>query len=153
MKKRIITIFLVVIMTAALLAPAANADYVTSENTVTVTDLGNGITVESTIFIEESISPASLMSTKKATKQDVYKNNGTEIATVSITASFGYDGSSSWVNSASVSKRVASGWTYSNENITTSGGTATVTALLKKIGVVTVNIDTYISCSPDGDIS
>lgn len=152
MKKRIITIFLVVLMTAALLAPAANADYIL-KNAVTVTDLGNGITVESTIFIEEEASPLSLMSTKKATKQDVYKNNGTEIATVSITASFGYDGSTSWVNSASVSKSVASGWKYSNEDITTSGGTATVTALLKKTGVVTVNVYTYISCSPDGDIS
>lgn len=152
MKKRIITMALIVLMTATFFAPAANADCAPAKNAVTVTDLGNGITVESTTFIEEAFSPLSLMATKKATKQDVYKCNGSQIAIISITANFGYDGSSSWVNSASVSKDISSGWTYSNEDITTSGGTATVTATLKKFPY-NVAVDTYISCSPDGEIS
>lgn len=153
MKKRIITLFIAVLLVAMVPALAVQAVYIPDKVTTTVTDLGNGITVESTIFVEEEFTPFSLMSTIKATKQDVYKCSGSQIATVSITASFGYDGSSSWVNSASVTKSVSSGWTYSNESITTSGGTATVTALLKKTGIMTINVDTYISCSPDGEIS
>lgn len=152
MKKRTITTFFAVIMVVALFSPISQANYVPEENDVTVTDLGNGFTVEGKIILEKDISSLSLMSTKLATKKDVYKINGTEIATVSITASFGYDGSTSWVNRASVSKSVSSGWTYSDENITTSGGTATVTATLKKFPY-NVNVYTYISCSADGDIS
>lgn len=152
MKKHTITMFLAVIMVVALFSPVSQADYVPEEKDITVTDLGNGFTVENIIIIEEESSLLSLMSTKTATKQSVYKLNGTEIATVSITASFGYDGSASWVNSASVSKSVSSGWTYSDESISTSGGTATVAATLKKFPY-NVNVYTYISCSPDGDIS
>lgn len=137
-------------MAAALLCSAVQADY--TLETVKGTDLGNGVTVESTITVYESVSPLSVMSTKSATKTDVYKYNGTQIASVSITASFGYDGSSSWVNSASVSKSISCGWTYSNEDITTSGGTATVTATLKKFPS-DVSVYTYISCSPSGVIS
>lgn len=151
MKRRFITIFLGALMAAALFVLTAQADYTADKAVTTVEDLGNGITVESTIIIEDA-SPLSLMATKKATKQDVYKFNGSQIATVSITASFGYDGSSSWVNSASVSKSVSSGWTYSNESITTSGGTAAVTATLTK-NPYNVAVYTYISCSPDGEIS
>lgn len=152
MKKRTIVIFLTFLMIVTMSTITSRADYVPEENDVTITYWGNGFTVESTIVIEHEILPLSAMSTKTATKKDVYKYNGTEIATVSITASFGYDGSASWVNSTSVSKNISSGWTYSNENITTSGGTATVTATLKKFPY-NVSVYTYISCSPNGVIS
>lgn len=144
---------LMALMIVSVLATAAQAEYMPEEAVTTVTALGNGITVESTVTIHGSVSAFSTMETKKATKTDTYKRNGTQIATVSITASFGYDGSSSWVNSASVSKSVSSGWIYSNESITTSGDTAAVTAILSKIGVASIDVYTYISCSPDGEIS
>ena len=153
MKKRIISKCLMALIIVSMLASAALAEYMPEETVTIVKALENGITVESIITVHESFSAFSTMATKKATKTDTYKRNGTQIATVSITASFGYDGSSSWVNSASVSKSVSSGWTYSNEKITTSGGTATVTAILSKIGVASMDIYTYISCSPDGEIS
>ncbi len=158
MKKRVITMCLMALMIVTMLAPAVQANYMPEEVIISIADLGNGITVESTITVHESISTFNMMATKRATKKDVYKVGGQEVATISLTASFGYDGSSSWVNSASVTKSIASGWTYSNEDITTSGGTAsggtaTVTATLKKTGVTTTNVYTYISCSPDGEIS
>lgn len=153
MKKRIITMCLMALIIVTVLAPAAQAEYMPEEVITTVTDLGDGVTVESIITVHESISAFSTMATKKATKVDTYKRNGTQIATVSITASFGYDGNTSWVNSASVTENVSSGWKYGNEEITTSGGTATVTATLTKTGVVTLDVYTWISCSPDGDIS
>lgn len=152
MKRRIITICLMALMMVTIPVPAAQAEYMAEEIAAAV-DLGNGVTVESTITVHETISAFSATATKSATKQDVYKVGGKVVATISLTASFGYDGSTSWVNSASVTKDIASGWTYSNENLTTSGGTATVTATLKKSGVTTTNIYTYISCSPDGEIS
>lgn len=153
MKKSMIAMCLMVFTIVTMLAPAAQAAYMPEKVTTTVMDLGNGITVKSTITVYESISTFSTMATKSATKIDTYERNGTEIAKVSITASFGYDGSSSWVNSASVSKSVSSDWTYKNENLTTSGGTATVTAVLTRTGIVTLDVYTYISCSPNGDIS
>lgn len=153
MKKSVIAMCLVVFTIGIMLAPAAQATFTPGEITTTVMELGRGITVKSTVTICESISAYSTMASKTAKKTDIYERNGTEIATVIITASFGYDGTTSWVNSASVSKSVSSGWTYTNENLTTSGGTATVTALLKKTGIETVDVYTYISCSHNGDIS
>lgn len=137
---------------ATVLVPVAHAEYMPNE-IITVVDLGNDVTVESIIIVHESFSPFSTMATKSATKKDVYKVGGEEVATISLTANFGYDGTTSWVNSASVTKSIASGWTYSNENLTTSGGTATVIAILKKTGIMTTNIYTYLCCSPNGDIS
>lgn len=152
MKKRIMTLCLMALMVVTMLVPTAQAVYI-PEEVITVVDLGNGVTVESILTVHESLAAFSTMATKTVTKNDVYRVGGQEVATISLTASFGYDGSTSWVNSASVTKSIASGWTYSNENLTTSGGTATVIAILKKSGITTTNIYTYISCSPNGDIS
>lgn len=152
MKKRIITLCLMALMGVTMLVPPTQAVYI-PEKVITVVDLGNGVTVESILTVHESLAAFSTMATKTATKKDVYRVGGQEVATISLTASFSYDGSTSWVNSASVTKSIASGWTYSNENLTTSGGTATVTAILKKSGITTTNIYTYISCSPNGAIS
>lgn len=63
MKKRIITMCLMALM-MAMLVPVVQAEYV-PEKVVTVTDLGNGITIESTITVHESLSAFSTMATKK----------------------------------------------------------------------------------------
>ncbi len=153
MKKRIFIVCLVALMTVTFLAPAAQAAYTPDEVFSSVEVLDNGVTIETTLVIHGSIDILRSTSSKTATKTDVYKYNGTEIATISLTANFGYDGSSSWVNSSSVSKSIASGWTYSGENLSSSGGTATVTASLKKFLITTVGVNTSITCSPTGAIS
>lgn len=153
MKKRIISICLTVILTTAVLAPAAQAANIQDEIFSSVTDFENGVTVETTLVIQGSNSLLKATSTKSATKIDVYKYNGTEIATVSLTASFGYDGSSSWVNSSSVTKSVASGWTYSGESLTSTGGTAKVTATLTNLLTLSIAVDTSMSCTATGTIS
>lgn len=82
------------------------------------------------------------------------KNNGEEIATATLTATFGYDGSDAWVVSSSGSHTVEPGWSYSGERISHSGGTATLTATIKStkgLGQFPVNIS--LTCSKDGDIS
>jgi hypothetical protein len=122
--------------------------------TTSVQHLGNGITVETTTTVSSSLLRRS---TKSATRNSTYKDNGTAIATVTLNAEFGYNGSTAWVVSASASHWVASGWSYENESLSTSGGTARVTASLRKwmgfISIATVPVNDAITCSKNGAIS
>ena len=116
-----------------------------------VTDLGNGITVERVITVNE-LDTRSF--TKKASSVNTYKNNGEEIATVTLTTTFGYDGTRAWVISSSGSHSVESGWTYKDENITNSGGTSRLTAELKSTtGLGRVPVDIDLVCTKNGEIS
>lgn len=130
------------------LLPAANAVDGKVTRVVTMEDLGDGFTVESEIVIYETRAT----STKSATKQDTYKYSGDTIAVVSLTATFGYNGSSAWMNSKSVTHETYDNWSYSNESLTSSGGTATVTAKLRS-GIKIVAVDTTLSCSATGVLS
>lgn len=123
------------------------------ETKIFTTVLENGVTVESTIVVHNETSVFGRAQTKHASKSDVYKYNGSIIATVVLDVYFGYNGSTSWVNSSSSSHTVSPGWKYSGENIAHSGGTATLTATLKKTLIMTVDVYTTLSCSPSGTIS
>ncbi|MDR1157625.1 MAG: hypothetical protein LBK75_04870 [Oscillospiraceae bacterium] len=116
--------------------------------------LGDGITVETTTTVHNSLLRSS---TKSATRESTYKDNGTTIATVTLNATFGYDGSSAWVVSASASHWVASSWTYENQSLSTTGATARVTATLKKwlgsILVTSASVNIPLTCSASGTIS
>jgi hypothetical protein len=116
--------------------------------------LGDGITVETTVTIHNSLLRSN---TKSATRESTYKDNGTTIATVTLNATFGYDGSSAWVVSASASHWVASNWTYENQSLSTTGTTARVTATLKKwlgsILATSVSVNIPLTCSASGTIS
>ncbi|MDR1158181.1 MAG: hypothetical protein LBK75_07735 [Oscillospiraceae bacterium] len=116
--------------------------------------LGDGITVETTITVHSSLLRSS---TKSATRASTYKDNGTTIATVTLNATFGYDGSSAWVVSASASHWVASNWTYENQSISTTGATARVTATLKKwlgsTSTGTASVNSALTCSAGGTVS
>ncbi|MCD8374266.1 MAG: hypothetical protein LUC20_04095 [Oscillospiraceae bacterium] len=133
----------------------AHADFTAYENedSYYVELMDNGITVETYTVIHDSLLSQNDTYAQSVTRTKNYKYNGEEIATVSLTVNFGYDGSSSWVNSTSVSKTVASGWTYSGQSISTSGGTAHLTATLKKALITTVDVDILLSCSPTGTIT
>lgn len=153
MKKRISSLllaFLLLFTFSLFPAQAADRPYVTSN----YIDLGNGYGVKTTITIyfksENTKGPVQFIT---ASKDRTYTLNGTEIATITITATFSYNGVTSWVNSSSVSKSVASGWTYSGENITNSGNTASVTATLSRPTYNQVPVYTSISCSAAGVIS
>lgn len=153
MRKMIV--FLLCLVMLCGIAPVASFA-ATSETTQTtrIEYLGNGITVETVTTVYPSLQRSSTLTGKT---ESTYKEGSTVIATVTLTATFGYDGSSAWVLSASASHWVASGWTYENHSITTSGATARVTATLKKwqgstlIGSVPVN-DT-LSCGANGTIN
>lgn len=95
---------------------------------------------------------AARSSSKSADRIRTVTNNGSVIAEITLSATFGYNGSSAWVTSASGSHTTYSGWSYGNENITTSGGTATLTATLSKL-LDRVSVNISLTCSPTGQIS
>ncbi len=115
----------------------------------TIEDLGNGFTAETTFIIHGSDSRSSSTS---ATLVRTFKQDGSWIATVTFNASFGYNGISSGVLSTDSSVSLKDGWSYTDQKITKSGGTATLTANLKKFPLV-VPVDMNIHCTPDGKLS
>ncbi len=148
MKKNIPMLTAFVLIMSLFLSSTCSAQ----ERTVTrIQDLGNGITVETVITVEDSLSRSS---TKRASSTSTFKNKGEEIATVTLTATFGYDGSDAWVVSSSGSHTVEPGWSYSGERISDSGGTATLTATIKSTkGLGQFPVDISLTCSKNGDIS
>lgn len=146
--KKTISMLTALVLVCAMLLPSCFA----SENTaVTIEDLGNGITVQRTVTVYESLLRSS---TKKASTTMEYRNKGALIGTVTLTATFGYDGSRAWVVSASGSSSMESGWSYKNQSISNSGGTSRLTADIKNTsigGSVPVNIS--LTCSKSGSIS
>lgn len=126
-----------------------------SETLFFVEDLGNGITVETTIEIFPGVTRNS--STSAVTTSN-YKNNGVWIATVALKAYFTYNGITAGVTGTEYSKSLASGWSYTNHKITatnvssSSGGTATLTATLKDFPI-NVPVRLSLHCAPNGTIS
>lgn len=133
------------------LVPAASATVAdVNQQAYTVENLGNGITKKTTIIVKTSLSRAT--HTKEVTSYNEFELRGVVIGNVDLTVTFKYDGNRSWVDGTSYSKSLASGWTYTNHNIQTFGGSARLTANLKK-SPYTVPVDISVKCSPSGDIS
>lgn len=114
-----------------------------------IIDLGDGFTIE--YEITESI-PMTRANAKTATKTATYRFDGNVIATIKLTASFSYTGSSATCTSASSTYSMAKGWSYSNRTTSRSGNTATTSAKLIK-GLNYANISTTLKCSNTGVIS
>ncbi len=150
MKKRICSICLAALATAFVLAPTAQAAAVQEQQIVSYETLEDGVVVKTTLVIHESMLRSS---TKRATKIMDYQYDGTDIASVSLTASFGYDGSDAWVNSTSVDHTTYDGWSYGSETVSESGGTANLSAKLTKLFHTTVKVDISITCTANGVIS
>lgn len=119
-----------------------------SKNTEII-DLGDEITVE--YEITESI-PMARASTKTAVKTATFKENGKVIATIKLTATFSYTGSSATCTSASSSYSMTSSWSYQNRTTTRSGNTATTSAKLIN-GRVYANASVTLTCSKTGVLS
>ncbi|QNK39232.1 hypothetical protein [Caproicibacter fermentans] len=125
---------------------------------VTTENLGNGFTVETKTTIFNSATAALVtFSTRSATRTKTYKANGSTVATVTLQASFGYDGSSAWVISKSASHSTVSGWSYGSESLKAYKDTASLSSTLTQwsgvIPIQTVDVDISLTCSPSGTIS
>lgn len=116
---------------------------------VTYEDLGNGFAVKTTLIHEAGNS----RTTAADTKVKEYTYNGTWIATVTLNASFSYNGSTVSVTNAYATRSLASGWIYYNESLTKSGGTASLSASLTRNGCGTVPVALSLTCDKNGNIS
>lgn len=146
--KKIFVPILALLLAAAILPVPRSFAADVAENTY-VEDLGNGLTVESVLVVQPNMARSS---SKSASLISTFKSNGVQIAVITLNANFVYDGSTSRATYASYSKDISSGWTYTDHSLTRSGGTATLTATLKKFPLV-VPVDMHISCSPSGVIT
>lgn len=105
--------------------------------------------VEITTTIHNAISRSG----GSVSKTSTIKSNGKIIAEITLSATFGYDGKTAWVTSASGSHVTYEGWSYSGEKITKSGGTATLSAKLTHFRYEDIPINISLTCSPTGQIS
>lgn len=111
-------------------------------------EIQSGITVEATEYtIEQSAS------NKTATKKMSYKSGGTTIATITVTATFRYTGSSVTVVTKSYSKTVYNGWAFSKSSFSASGGKVALKGSLNKNGEGSVPTSISITCDKNGHIS
>ncbi len=113
-----------------------------------IIDLGDGYTVEYEIT---EINPHARASTKTVEKTADFKREGVLIATIVLTASFSYTGSSATCTSAYAGYSMYHGWDYSNRSTTRSGNTAKTTARLSKD--IYFNALVTLTCSNTGVIS
>lgn len=115
-----------------------------------IVELNNGLIIEYEITENTSIARAS---TKTATKTATCKTaDGSVIATIKLTATFSYTGSTASCTSASSSYSMATGWSYSNRSTTHGGNIAKTSARLKK-GLSYADVSVIMTCSKTGVIS
>ena len=119
------------------------------QQSVIHTEYGD-IVVTTTLTVYDSAARAS---TKRANKKHSFTYQGENIATVTLFATFGYDGKSAWVEEASASHDTSGGWSYGSEKIDTDGSTAALSARLTKSSFAPVDFTLSMSCTPSGKIS
>lgn len=135
----------------------SSQNFQSSTSTVTTENLGNGLTVETKTTILNTYATLANSSSRSATRTKTYKANGSTVATVTLGASFGYDGTSAWVSSKSASHTNVSGWSYGSESLESNGDTVNLSAVLTQwagiIPIGTVDVNISLTCSPNGQIS
>lgn len=148
MKKRFALATILFCLVFAMAVPAGATSQVV-QKTETITTVYGDFEVEETLTVYSDLRS----STKSASKTTTTKYSGKVISEVTLNATFGYDGQTSWVVSASGSHTTYDGWTYSGEKITKSGGTASLTATLSKTGYKSMTVSISITCTASGSIS
>lgn len=147
MKKFSFLIAFIMLM-GIMIPPTHAASGICQETEIIHTEFGD-FEIESTLVVYDMARSNS----KTAHKSHTVKYGGKVIAEVTLSATFGYDGNTAWVISASGSHMTYEGWSYSGEKITESGGTVTLVATLSKLLAGSVPINISMTCSPTGQIS
>lgn len=150
MSRRISAFLIGVLLLCTAVLPCAAAQPASSvQQSVIHTEYGD-IVVTTTLTVYDSAARAS---TKSADKIRTFTYQGQTIATVTLSATFGYDGKSAWVEEASASHDTSGGWSYGREVIDTDGSTAALSARLTKSSFAPVDFTLSMSCTPSGKIS
>lgn len=154
MKKNISLFLALTFLFGVMILPSsAVASEVQQETTIIHTDYGD-VQVNDTLIISPSIQRSA---TVHADLIRTFTYDDEDIATVTLSADFGYNGLLSWVLSTDSSHTTSGGWTYKNETITTSTtstseGTVSLTAKLTKFLDSPILVDMSLTCSPSGGI-
>ena len=150
MKKRIFALATAILLVCSMaLSVSAVSPEIYQDYEVIHTEEGD-FEIETTLTIYPSVARSN---TKTADKSQTVKQSGTVVAEVTLSATFGYDGKSAWVEEATGSHTTYEGWSYKSESITTSGNTANLTAKLTKLLNSNLPISISIKCTADGVIS
>ena len=112
-------------------------------------DLGNGITCNSTLVIEENLTRASQ---KCGYVIREYSYQGEWIGSVQLNGCFTYDGKTATATQVSAYHSTASGWNYGGEKTWCSGNSVNLTARFTHWGSP-VEVSAKLSCSPTGVLS
>lgn len=151
MKKMTLVLAVLTLLVCILSIPASAAEMLDTGKTeiIYVDGLGE-VTVTTVTEVYDSVARSSQKSVSKTQKIEY---GGQLVATVTLKATFGYDGSDAWVVSSSGVRDISSGWSYSGQSIAKNGGSVTLTATLSKGIGVKIPISITMTCSPTGTIS
>lgn len=151
MKKKLSVFLVLTLFVCMMMIPASAASPAVQLETEIIHTEDGDIEIETSSAIYRSLLRSS--SSVKVEKTQTVKYNDEVIAIVTLTTTFSYNGTTARVTSTSSSHETYDGWTYKNEEITTSGGTAQLTAQLSKLFLRTLEITITATCSPTGDIT
>lgn len=138
------------ILLIGIMVPPAQATSTTYQDVEIIDTEFGRFEVEITTTVYDLLARSG---SRRADKTATVKDGDAIIAQVTLSANFGFDGTTSWVISASGSHTTYSGWSYGNESITSSGGTATLTATLSHLLHRNIAVNISLTCSPTGQIS
>mgnify|MGYP005765921941 FL=1 len=148
MKKAAI-FFVSMLLLAALSVTCFAQDH--SSDMVTVDSYSWQLTDEIIVVRTIQTSPAMMRSTKSASMTDDYYYSGKKVATMVLSGSFYYDGSTARATGAKKSYSTASGWSYSGGDAYISGNSVKVNGSF--VGSKTYPVNMTLSCSSSGVIT
>lgn len=151
--KRILAFVVCLVLLFMAAIPASAAEASVGKGTLiyrTEQTLENGLT-----FVDELYEIASTRATDKTSykTRNVYYGD-TLVGTITIQATFRYDGSAVSVVSKSVTQSTTyDGWSYKQNSFTSSGGTVILDAKLTKLLILTISVDMTLTCDKNGNVS
>lgn len=150
MKKYFSIVLAIAMLVSSMILPAsAVGPNISEKSEIIHTEYGNIELIDTLIVHDSSLRS----STKSADRIRTVKFGGVQIAEVTLSATFGYDGKTAWVVSTDSSHSTSGGWLYRSEKISDSGSTAKLTATLTHILDGDIPVSISMSCSPSGQIS
>lgn len=112
-------------------------------------DLGDDVTA-----IEELVEYRFARSSEKTSNfSRTYYKNGVKVADITLYGRFSYTGTSSKAENGAVSKTTYNGWSYSQNSLSYSGNTVSLSATLSKSGSGSIAVSMSLSCDSNGTIS
>lgn len=149
--KKMISIVLSLLLCFTFCSPAfalENPALNTTPFTYSEADLGDGFAVKDELIVYETARSFS----KSAAKTRSISFGGATVATITLHGTFVYNGSTVSVASKSVTKTLQDGWTYTQNSLTSSGGTITLHGTVSK-SIYKASFTLTLTCDKNGNVS